>query len=938
MLKKLITAMALIVVILSMAACGKSQQRFRIGVSQCSDDKWRTYFNREIEREAMFLGNVDVEIRSADDDSRRQINDIKYFTQGDFDLLIVAPNVEEDTRQAVEDAYRSGMPVVIVDRRIGGESFTAFVGADNTEVGQTCADALNAAAASKKGTVNVVELRGLRGSSPDRERHAGFVDRLKTNPRACLLASVAANWNDNTAEKVTDSLLKIYPKIDFIFAQNDRMGIGARRALEKAGRENHTSIIGVDALASDGGGVDMVIEGKMIASCFYPTGGDVVMRRAMEILEHKPFDRETKLTTYLVNPNNARIAKLQYRQLEELDSRITSLGQKLGIEMDKISRQRWIMGLSITILLLLLALFLVFLRFYWSNVEKNSRLQRSADEILHQKEELERKNNYLIEMSRELEAATHAKLAFFTNVSHDFRTPLTLIADPVDQILADNAEPLTPRQRSLLDIVRRNTASLLRLVGQVLDFQKVESGKMPMQYQLVDTAEQLRIWRDQFAPTAQQRNISLTFDAFLPPEYNGKLMATVDHDKMERMMLNLLSNALKFTPEGGKIAITLRPETNDSFCITVADNGPGISPDEVGHVFDQFYQSSTGIHAGGTGIGLAVVKAFAEMHGGSVSVESSLGEGTSFHLHLPIKPRSIDGNIVATAEESAQEPSSTPEDKNSSDKTAENIDQSASTTASDGADDERPTALIIDDNAELLDFVSDTLAPNYRILTAHDGREGLEKAIAEVPDIVVSDVMMPVMDGLECCQRLKAHTVTSHIPVLLLTACSLDEQRIAGFDCGADSYISKPFNSGVLVSRMKNLIDNRRRLLKSAANSKQADPYASLPVADREFIGRLMTEIERLMPTADLTADTLAATMNLGRVQLYRKIKAITGQSITDFVRTVRLEKARSLLLTTSLSISEVGYKVGFSSPSYFTKCYRERYNILPGDERKSNG
>ena len=397
-----------------------------------------------------------------------------------------------------------------------------------------------------------------------------------------------------------------------------------------------------------------------------------------------------------------------------------------------------------------------------------------------------------------------------------------------------------------------------------------------------------------------------------------------DMEKLERIYFNLLSNAFKFTPENGKIAVclsSLMKEEKRWIRFTVANTGSTISAEHIRNVFDRFYKID--MHHAGSGIGLALVKAFVEMHGGMISVESDEKQGTIFTVELPVQSCET---VAAEPDAVLLSPDSRTMDVLSAEEELER-----------GYDSSKPSVLIIDDNEDIRSYVHTLLHTDYTVIEAADGSEGIRKAMKYVPDLIVSDVMMPGIDGIECCRRLKSELQTCHIPVILLTACSLDEQRIQGYDGGADSYISKPFSSQLLLARVRNLINSHRRL-KQFFGDGQTLAKEDVCDMDKDFVERFKSLIEEKMGNSGLNVEDLGKDMGLSRVQLYRKIKSLTNYSPNELLRIARLKKAASLLASSDMTVAEIGYEVGFSSPSYFTKCYKEQFGESPTDFLKRKG
>ena len=891
-------------------SCTQKHTRYRIGVSQCSDDEWRHKMNNEIVREALFYDGVEVEIRTAKDNNRNQIADIKYFIDKKVDLLIVAPNEAAAITPVVEKAYRQGIPVVVIDRKILSDKYTAFVGADNYEIGKDVGQyILN----RLHGKGKVLEITGLEGSTPAMERHKGLTDVLKEEPGIEITASVDGAWLQSVAGEKMDSVFQTNKNIDLAFAQNDRMAIGAYLSARQQQLEKEMLFVGIDALPGKEYGVEQIINGVLDATFIYPTGGDKVVQVAMDILEKRPYERDTKLSTALVDKTNARVMQLQTDHITEQDGKIERLNNQVNEYLSRYSAQTMFLYACLIILLLFAALLAIIVRAYWTKNRMNMELSR-------QKKKLEEQRDQLISLSKQLEEATHAKLVFFTNVSHDFRTPLTLVADPVEQLLEDKA--LTPRQQSLLKVVHKNVHILLRLVNQILDFRKYENDKLELVRANMNLRVQLQEWSHSFQTLALKKHIHFVLEV---NDDRADYLMAVDAEKMERVYFNLLSNAFKFTPENGTITVTLSTLTKEEggryARLVVADTGSGISVQHIRHIFDRFYQID--VNHAGSGIGLALAKAFVELHGGEITVDSVEGKGTVFTVDIPMTV------VEEPSADLVQEPRITQQT------VVEELEDME--TEEQIPDENKECILIIDDNADVRDYVKSLLKEEYTVIEAPDGRAGLKKAMKYVPDAIICDVMMPVMDGLECCRKLKTELQTSHIPVMLLTACSLDEQRIQGFECGADSYISKPFNSKLLLVRLRNLMDNHKRL-KQFFGDKTTLSKESVSEVDKGFVDRFRELIEENLADSELSVEDLGGKMGLSRVQLYRKIKALTNYSPNELVRIARLKKAASLLASSEKTISEITYEVGFTSPSYFTKCYKEYFGESPTDFLKRRG
>lgn len=896
--------------ILTVGLCGCDKKHtYKIGVSQCSSDDWREKMNGEIMREAMLHDDIVVEIRSADDSNEKQIADLKYFTDNDFDVIIAAPNEASALTPVIADIHKKGIPVIVFDRNIKGDTYTQRIGVDNIGIGEAAAQyATNLV----DGQVKALEIYGLPGSTPADDRHKGFAEEINKKG-GVLLGSAVANWKKENSIPVTDSLLKAYPEANLIFAHNDRMAIGASEAAKAAGRDD-IKIIGIDAAPEIG--IQAVADNEIDATFLYPTEGHRIIREAIKIVKDEPFEKEISFPlSSAVDSTNADILLLQNETLLEDTNKVKLLKSQLDDYWAKHTAQTFLFYAIIAILILLFILLFVTLRSFWEQ-------RRHRELLIAKNHQLEEERDKQKELNQKLEEATQSKLMFFTNVSHDLRTPLTLIAEPVSRL--SGASNLDNSQKVLMKIADKNVRILHRLINQILDFRKYENGKLGLNLSEVDFDEAIKGWAESFEETARKKSIKL---ALKPFNNNQKpLKLAIDVEKIERVFFNLLSNALKYSSANDSVTISYGME-GEELVFRVTDTGRGISAEDIKNIFDRFYTVDR-VHPNGSGIGLSVAKAFVELHGGSVGVESEMGEGSEFTVRLPL--RHVD--------ESSKQPEKKIESK---DIESELQDISGEISFADN----KPLLLIIDDNSDIRQLVSELMTSEYNIVTASDGTSGIRKAMKYVPDLIICDVMMPGMDGLECCRRLKEETSTSHIPVLMLTACSRDEERVLGYESGADGYLSKPFSTEVLRSRASSLVANRRRI-KEVWNvpeiTRNQDIHEGRNVRpgekdiDSEFYERFLTLFESKMGIPDISVESLASDMGLERTQFYRKIKSLTNYSPVELMRNLRLRKARVLISTTDKTISEIGYEVGFSTPAYFTKCYREMFGETPSETRNS--
>lgn len=866
-------------VLLLFQSCNKTTKRYVIGVSQCSEDIWRTKLNDELLIGTYDYKNVDLLFASAKDNDKLQAKQIEDFINRGVDLLIISPNQIHSITPIIDKAFDKGIPIVLFDRKTDSQKYTAFIGADNIEVGKDIGEFV---ARSLHGKGSVLEIKGLNHSSPAIDRHNGFVQALNKYPNIQLKDTISGDWTELSGYKCMKKMLAKTKNCNIVWAQNDRMAHGAQRALTEAGIKD-VQFVGIDALPGKDGGIESVDKGSLLASYIYPTRGDMVMQLAVDILEKRPFHRDNYLKGALVTKSNAKVLLLQNEEIMKQRNKLSNLNSKIDIYLAQYNHQKMYMLLCGVIIILLIG-FIVY-------IYRTTIARRKLEED-----------------------ATNAKLQFFTNISHELRTPLTLIAEPIEQIA--NGENLTKLQRNMLQMVEKNISILMRLITEILDFRKIQNKKMKLELSEFELTDYLKQWTNTFDSIVrkQKKQIHLV----LP----NSIFMYADLYKVEHICYNLLSNALKYTNEGGNI--TVKAENFDGMVqICVEDTGKGIPKEDIKHIFDRFYQVQNS-NKEGTGIGLAIVKSFTELQGGTVKVESVYGKGSKFIVTLPI--RVANNNVPLAIKPNAMN--------------EELIDNSIVTDISNENKKSRitsiqqidkPRVLVIDDNTDICAYATVLLNNEYDVIVASNGEEGLKKAIREVPDIVVCDVMMPGMDGLECCKRLKNDGITSHIPIILLTAKTLDEYRVEGYMYGVDAYLTKPFSGMVLKARIKNLIENRKLMKIAFGNDAREEVHEEvIQSIEDKFVEKFRAIIQNNLGNSELSVETISKEMGISRAQLYRKIKTMTGISPNDIIREARLKRADRLLETTDKSISEIAYEVGFSSPSYFTKCYREFFGRTP--------
>lgn len=602
------------------------------------------------------------------------------------------------------------------------------------------------------------------------------------------------------------------------------------------------------------------------------------------------------------------------------------------------------------------AFLMVYLIVRWRSaalVQKTQRLERVIKErtrlINQANAKLQQKTRQLEDQSEKLKELDKAKSRFFANISHEFRTPLTLILGPLDQVRTLSKDPETTKR---VGLARRNAQRLLGLINQLLDLSKFESGKMKLRASQTDLVLFLKSFLEPFEAAARQQQLELnisTAETSIPLYF--------DPEKLEKVVGNLLSNAFKFTPPGGRITVSVTrcpkdgsdgepeggPRDNKRYAegyvtVSVKDTGCGIPGEHLEHIFDRFYQADTTAehHQKGSGIGLALAKELVELHHGELTVQSSVGEagGSEFIVTLPMGRSHLSaGEVMEGGNASPEQTETPPLPPDGVEGPLEVEDAGELTGGSEIGEVDKHIILVVEDNADLRHYIRSSLEPDFDVIEAKDGEEGIERAKAVIPDLVVSDIMMPGVDGYELCRVVKSDVSTSHIPVILLTARASEESIVEGLETGADDYVTKPFNTRVLRARIGNLIELRRQLQISLSREMVLQPARmTMSTMDREFLNDLQAVLEKNLSDPDFNVEELSKRLYMSRTTVYRKIQALSGETPTDFIRYFRLKRAAQLLKSNFGSVTEVAFEVGFNSRAYFTKCFKEQFHQLPSE------
>lgn len=872
-----------LIVLCGCTSSGK-QKRHVIGLSQCMlDDAWREAMINDMRIEASNYDDVEIIIKDAQNNNETQIQQIRDLIRQKVDVLIISPYQSEPITAVAEEAYRAGIPTIITDRKVNTDQYTSFVGANNYEIGLAAG---NYAANYLPPNAIILEIWGLTQTSPAQERHKGFVDALREREDLSF-RKIEGQWLVDTA-RMELRKLEHPEQIDFVYTHNDMMAIAAREyfiAWDSI-RGRDLRIIGVDAVA--GAGLEAVEDGRINASFLYPTGGEQVIRTAMRIIQGEPVDKFIPLRTAPVDHQSARTLLLQADQLQKYKQRIEAQRSRI----DGLSDRFYFLRNSLGVISLLMIGFIA-LSIYAFYINRKMR----------------QANRKLISLNAEMKEVTAQKLQFFTNVSHEVRTPLTLILAPLDRLIVSLRE--SP-YASDLGLIQKNANRLLRVINQILDFRKVEGKQEKLAVREIDLVPFVGEIKSYFDSMGSVRAISYTFTSSMK-----QCTLWIDPDLLEKVLVNLLSNAFKFTPEGGSVRIELTEEEDRVF-IRVIDTGSGIQPGNLPHLFDRFYTEDRSM---GTGIGLQLVKEYIHMHGGEIHVKSEPGQRTTFTVCLRKgKAHFEDSDLMETSVSHQAYEASRLDDSETKEILSKTYPY---------------TILITEDDDEVRGFLERELSLHFKIRTAANGKDALRVLEEEEISLVVSDVMMPEMNGFELCRTIKSQLLFSHIPVILLTALTDERQRIFGITGGADDYIQKPFHTDYVKIKIIHLLQERQklreRLLEKLRDNKLllSEPE-KVESIDDAFLRKFAEQIEAVYADPEYNVEKLSETLGLSRGHLHRKIKELTGTAPVEFLRTYRLNKATQLLRQNAYTVSEVAYRTGFSSPAYFSKCFKAVYGVTP--------
>lgn len=899
----------------------KEQKKYVIGFSQCVDyGTWRQAMLAAMKRELSFHPDVNFIYKQADGDSKKQIVQVRELLNQNIDILIISPNEAEPLRPIVEEAFNRGTPVIVLDRKISSSMYTAYVGGDNYEIGKMAGEY---AVHLLKGKGKILEITGLPKSSPAIERHNGFLDALKNHPSLTIVKQVNGEWLKQQAQ---DQLSETYPNTnaDLIYVHNDKMANGVQEFFISKGIINKPKIIGVDGLIGKGEGIELVNDKKITATMLYPTGGEEAIQIATKILNKDDYKKENSLPTTVIDSTNVRLMQQQANKIYSQQHDIERQQKVLTEQIRTYNSQRTYLYFLVSSLFIAIGLGGTALYSLIENRKINKKLKLKNIEIENQKEQL-------IEMSAKAQAANEAKVNFFTNISHEFRTPLTLILGPLEELLLDNRKHSPIYQSHLL--IQKNVFRLLRLVNQLINFRKIEVGKMKLKATENDLVPFISGIVEAYKDIAHKRNIDLRIIT-----KERELKHWYDINMLDKVIFNLLSNAFKFTKDNGYIYVFIsKNSTGDSAVIKVEDNGVGMSKEALTKIFEPFNQ---GDHENieGSGLGLALSKELIQLHKGSISVNSEKNIGTSFEIYLPLGNSNLEENeITELTEGEATEIISYENEKVYTTELAP--EEKADTELESISKERELSVLVIEDNNDLRNFIKTKLQSNYQIFEAENGETAIQQAFDALPDLIICDVVIPVKDGLTLVNIFKSDIRTSHIPVILLTAKTGIEVQIEAMEKRADIYITKPFNVRYLEQTIKSLLANRARLKEHFTGDISSNiKTQAIGKIDKKFISEFTSLVESNLSNHDFSVEDICKNMSISRVQLYKKVKALLNINVNDYIINSRIQKAKYLLQHVEISISEIASQVGFSSAGYFSTVFKSKFGVTPKEYKENTG
>lgn len=880
--------------------------KLKIGFSQgLGNHPWRDAMNHSMKIQASLYSDIELKILKAEGSIKKQTEDIQKMIDEKNDIIIISPIDSKSLIPIIEKAYAKNIPIILLDRKIDSDQYTTYIGADNIEIGKEAAKYIISDSKSDK---KIIEIKGDDNSSPSIERSKGFQEVIKNQHDLHLIKS----FKGLSTDSLQNTLLSLKDQNLYVFAFNDELASQAWQTARNIGMEKNIKFIGVDGLNTKDGGIQMVMDGKLNATLLYPSDAAEAIETAIKIHKGNNVPKRIQLNTTIIDRFNAEIMKNQFDRILEQQSTIENQVEAISKTTKLYSSQNVLLRWSIFLLTMMLCSVAYCIYLIYTIKFKNKQLTLINEKITIQRNQIEN-------IATELKENNEMRVNFFTGISHEFKTPLTLIQSSVDS-LKDLEKSKGNKSSYELEMINKNSNRLLRLIDNLLDFRKVENKTFNLRVSQTNIYDfSYALYRD-FENEAKKRNIKFEIIC-----NNKGLDVYIDRNLMDKTYFNLLSNAFKFTPDNGKITISI-VEKGNQVSIHFKDNGIGIPENELRNVFQPYFKGSNN-RKNSSGIGLHLSKQFIELHLGKIEVQSFQGTEIIITLFKGNKHFNEDQIIkepdVIEASLLQKEPYIFAETE-------------ILKTTNEG--ESRYTLLLIEDNRDLSQFLKNKLQKEFDIIIS-DGTDAIEKALEMIPDIIICDINLPDKNGFEICEFIKNDLRTSHIPSIILTAMDTQESYIKGLKSGVDLYLTKPFSYPILIQSLKTLLYNREKLRYYYTNNiNRVSGTKSFGNLEQQFVSNLNKNIENNIDNPNFSVENLAESLNVSRVQLYRKVKAIFNENVSDYINNFRLEQSRNMLQDSELTISEIAYKNGFSSPNYFSTVFKNKYGISPNTFRKSVG
>ncbi|PKQ45388.1 hybrid sensor histidine kinase/response regulator transcription factor [Confluentibacter flavum] len=913
-----------------------SFSQYKVGFSQCSTThEWRKDQIKQMQIESALYPDIELIIKDAKNSSDNQITQIESLINEGVDLLIVSANESKALTPIIEKVYKRGIPVILLERYIESNYYTSYIGSNNYKIGT---EAAKYASKLLNGKGEVIEITGLLETWPAKERQKGFKEEISNYPEIRIKKSIEGEWSFSKSEREISNIINSNVSFDLIYAHNDLMALGAVNSLKELKVQNRPFVIGIDGLNGEFGGIQAVLDKNIDATFLYPTGSELALQIADKILKGEPVKRQNILETIVIDSTNAKIVKLLSGQIESFQQNLEEQSSKLNFQISKQQSQQVVLMLTIACLFLIVVIIYVIYRNFQNKVNANLNLITINKEIENQNIQITKKNDELIYFGNQLEQTLNTKLSFFTIVSHEFKTPLTLIKGPLENLM--EKQVFSKHEQFILKLIYRNILKLLHLVNQLMDFRKIERKKLELYLSKVNFFNFFKDVINSFSLILKQSNISITLEC-----QNENIEGYLDVEKIQKAIYSILMDIQIRTPDFGKIYIKIseinlssNQSNNQEVLIEIVDTNTGLTQEKLDTIFDAFNENVRFGDYFKTVLGLNLTKEFVEMHGGRILVENEKGFGVKFSLYLPVNK---DSNFIERKEKEYNpiEPSELLIDYQK-DFHIVNFQEIRTPLINTQGGSSLPVILVVEDIADIRDFIRISLGNKYVFLEANNGVEAIEVIKDREPDLIISDVMMPNMNGLELVHLLKSDIKTCHIPIILLTAWGELEHKLEGLDYGADAYLPKPFNSKLLQIRIAKLLELRLKLINhyhSISDNQMDIEESGLNKMDKVFLLKIGRIIESSIDNENFNVEELSNKMGMSRTYIYRKIKKMTDMSISEFIIATRLKKSLELLRNSGKSISEIAYDVGFKTPSYYTRCFKNIFKITPSEYIERN-